>query len=136
MQIYELQYRVVGVGVRSEGPASKSSYFLGDPPPDPRFLASLGALSLAQFHNYFDCVGVGGVLCTLFLGGSWIKREATSTTTTRSSKRTIHHLELAADKFRCIVYSRLLKDFQRGRIYNDLGVVSFKNTVDIRIDVT
>jgi hypothetical protein len=29
---------------RAEGPASKSSYFLGDPPPDPRFLASLGTL--------------------------------------------------------------------------------------------
>jgi hypothetical protein len=33
---------------RSEGPVSKSSYFLGDPPPDPRFLASLGALSLVE----------------------------------------------------------------------------------------
>jgi hypothetical protein len=30
---------------RSEGSVSKSSYFLGDPPPDPRFLAALGALS-------------------------------------------------------------------------------------------
>jgi hypothetical protein len=30
---------------------SKSSYFLGDPPPDPRFLASLGTLSLVQLHN-------------------------------------------------------------------------------------
>jgi hypothetical protein len=30
---------------RSEGPAGESSDFLGDPPPDPRFLASLGALS-------------------------------------------------------------------------------------------
>jgi hypothetical protein len=28
----------------SFGPVSKSSYFLGDPPPDPRFLTSLGAL--------------------------------------------------------------------------------------------
>ena len=27
---------------------SKSSCFLGDPPPDPRFLASLGALSLVE----------------------------------------------------------------------------------------
>jgi hypothetical protein len=27
---------------------SKSSYFLGDPPPDPRFLASLGTLSLVE----------------------------------------------------------------------------------------
>jgi hypothetical protein len=27
---------------------SKSSYFLGDPPPDPRFLASLGVLSLVD----------------------------------------------------------------------------------------
>ena len=33
------------------GPASKSSYFQGDPPPDPRFLASLGALSLAQLQT-------------------------------------------------------------------------------------
>ena len=33
---------------RSDGPVSASSYFLGDPPPDPRFLASLGALSVAQ----------------------------------------------------------------------------------------
>jgi hypothetical protein len=29
---------------RSEGPVSMSSYFLGDPPPDPRFLASRGTL--------------------------------------------------------------------------------------------
>jgi hypothetical protein len=34
-----------------DGPVTESSYFLGDPPPDPRFLASLGALSLAQPHN-------------------------------------------------------------------------------------
>jgi hypothetical protein len=27
------------------------SDFLGDPPPDPRFLASLGALSLAELHH-------------------------------------------------------------------------------------
>jgi hypothetical protein len=33
---------------RSEGPVNKSSYFLGDPPPDPRFLASLGELSLVE----------------------------------------------------------------------------------------
>jgi hypothetical protein len=33
------------------GPVSKSSYFLGDPPPDPRFLASLGALSLVELDN-------------------------------------------------------------------------------------
>ena len=36
---FELAYR-------SEGSVSKSSHFLGDPPPDPRFLASLAALSL------------------------------------------------------------------------------------------
>jgi hypothetical protein len=36
---------------RSEGPVSKSSYFLGDPPPDPRFLASLGALSLVDLNH-------------------------------------------------------------------------------------
>jgi hypothetical protein len=29
----------------------KSSYFLGDPPPDPRFLASLGALSLVDLDH-------------------------------------------------------------------------------------
>jgi hypothetical protein len=31
----------------------KSSYFLGDPPPDPRFLASLGALSLVEHDHCF-----------------------------------------------------------------------------------
>jgi hypothetical protein len=36
---------------RSEGPASKSSYVLGDPPPDPRFLASLGSLSLVELDH-------------------------------------------------------------------------------------
>jgi hypothetical protein len=30
---------------------SNSSYFLGDPPPDPRFLASLGELSLAELDQ-------------------------------------------------------------------------------------
>ena len=30
---------------------SASSYFLGDPPPDPRFLASLGALSLVGLDH-------------------------------------------------------------------------------------
>jgi hypothetical protein len=30
---------------RSEGPASKSSYLLGDPPPGPRFLASRRAVT-------------------------------------------------------------------------------------------
>jgi hypothetical protein len=33
---------------RNIGPVSEPSYFLGDPPPDPRFLASLGALSLGE----------------------------------------------------------------------------------------
>jgi hypothetical protein len=44
--------RITGaLGEKSSSPShldnyfSKSSYFLGDPPPDPRFLASLGALS-------------------------------------------------------------------------------------------
>jgi hypothetical protein len=32
----------------SKGPAGGSSDFLGDPPPDPRFLASLGALSCVE----------------------------------------------------------------------------------------
>jgi hypothetical protein len=36
---------------RSEGPVGKSSYFPGDPPPDPRFLASLGALSLVELGH-------------------------------------------------------------------------------------
>jgi hypothetical protein len=36
---------------RSEGPVNKSSCFLGDPPPDPRFLASLGALSLVELDH-------------------------------------------------------------------------------------
>jgi hypothetical protein len=31
---------------------SKPSYFLGDPPPDPRFLASLGALSLVELDHH------------------------------------------------------------------------------------
>ena len=35
----------------SEGPAGGSSDFLGDPPPNPRFLASLGALSWAELHH-------------------------------------------------------------------------------------
>jgi hypothetical protein len=30
---------------------SKSSYFLGDPPPDPRLLASLGSLSLVELDH-------------------------------------------------------------------------------------
>jgi hypothetical protein len=30
-----------------------TSYFLGDPPPDPRFLASLGMLSSGQLHHFF-----------------------------------------------------------------------------------
>jgi hypothetical protein len=38
---------------RSEGPFSKSSYFLGDPPPDPRILASLGSLSLIVLDHCF-----------------------------------------------------------------------------------
>jgi hypothetical protein len=33
---------------------SKSSYFLGDPPPDPRFLASLGELSKVEPQIYQD----------------------------------------------------------------------------------
>jgi hypothetical protein len=36
---------------RSKGPVCGSSDFLGDPPPDPRFLASLGALSWADLHH-------------------------------------------------------------------------------------
>jgi hypothetical protein len=31
----------------------RSSDFLGDPPPDPRFLASLGALSWVELHHCF-----------------------------------------------------------------------------------
>jgi hypothetical protein len=44
-----------GPGVSAFGPVSKSSYFLGDPPPDPRFLASLGALSLVE-HDHCSAV--------------------------------------------------------------------------------
>jgi hypothetical protein len=41
-----------GLGVtRSEGPVGKSSDFLGDPPPDPRCLASLGGLSWVELHG-------------------------------------------------------------------------------------
>jgi hypothetical protein len=36
-------------------PRRKSSYFLGDPPPDPRFLASLGELSLVE-HDHCSVV--------------------------------------------------------------------------------
>jgi hypothetical protein len=36
---------------RSEGPGGGSSDFLGDPPPDPRFLASIGALFLAELGH-------------------------------------------------------------------------------------
>jgi hypothetical protein len=38
----------------SEGLVSKSSCFLGDPPPDPRFLASLGALSPVKLLHCLD----------------------------------------------------------------------------------
>jgi hypothetical protein len=46
---------------RSDGPVNQSSYFLGDPPPDPRFLASLGALSLVELDHYsvVDLLPVG-----------------------------------------------------------------------------
>jgi hypothetical protein len=37
--------------VRSERRDGGSSDFLGDPPPDPRFLASLGALSLIELDH-------------------------------------------------------------------------------------
>jgi hypothetical protein len=40
------------------GSVSKSSYILGDPPPDPRFLASLGALLLAHLHHSLDWGGL------------------------------------------------------------------------------
>ena len=39
---------------KSKGPAGGSSDFLGDPPPDPRFLASLGAQSRVELHH--SCV--------------------------------------------------------------------------------
>ena len=38
--------------------ANKSLCFLGDPPPDPRFLASLGALSLVKLHHCLDRTNV------------------------------------------------------------------------------
>jgi hypothetical protein len=37
----------------TEGPVSKSSCFLGDPPPDPRFLASLDTLWSVELHHFF-----------------------------------------------------------------------------------
>jgi hypothetical protein len=40
-----------GVWGVSPGTVSKSSYFLGDPPPDPRFLASLGTSSLVSYSS-------------------------------------------------------------------------------------
>jgi hypothetical protein len=42
-------------------PAGGTSAFLGDPPPDPRFLASLGALSWVDVHH---CCVVGFFLVT------------------------------------------------------------------------
>jgi hypothetical protein len=44
--------RLIVVNALPLSTVSKSSYFLGDPPPDPRFLASLGALSLAELDHY------------------------------------------------------------------------------------
>jgi hypothetical protein len=41
------------LNTQAEGPVSKSSYFLGDPPPDPRFLASLGALQIGTLSSFF-----------------------------------------------------------------------------------
>jgi hypothetical protein len=63
--------------IEDAGHVSKSSYFLGDPPPDPRFLASLGALSLVELDHcsvvdvltgwigpkviaWYACVGTNG----------------------------------------------------------------------------
>jgi hypothetical protein len=61
---------------RSEGPVSKSSCFLGDPPPDPRFLASLGAMSSVELHHY--------LVVRLFLlgqlGPSYVSGRAPSST--------------------------------------------------------
>jgi hypothetical protein len=49
---------------RSEGPVSKLSYFLGDPTPDPRFLASLGTLSPVELDHcsVVDLLVVGRAL--------------------------------------------------------------------------
>jgi hypothetical protein len=55
---YECTYRSnpqdVGGTNQSEGPVSKSSYFLGDPPPDPRFLAEdeKGTQSLTRCSSW------------------------------------------------------------------------------------
>jgi hypothetical protein len=51
-------------------PVSKSSYFLGDPPPDPRFLASLGVLSLVELAWFSFLGGQGGPVSksSYFLG--------------------------------------------------------------------
>jgi hypothetical protein len=57
---------------RSKRPVGGSSDFLGDPPPDPRFLASLGALSLAELHH----------CCVVDLFGGFC-----TTTTARRAKR-------------------------------------------------
>jgi hypothetical protein len=50
--------------VRCKGPGSGSSDYLGDPPPDPSFLASLGALSLIELDQcpVGDLLPVGQVL--------------------------------------------------------------------------
>jgi hypothetical protein len=42
-------------------PAGGSSDFLGDPPPDPRFLASLGAQSLVELHHSGNLVDLFGL---------------------------------------------------------------------------
>jgi hypothetical protein len=63
----------------ADGPVSKSSCFLGDPPPDPRFLASLGALSLLHLRNYLgevqevmsSCFLEEEKLANLLLTGPW-----------------------------------------------------------------
>jgi hypothetical protein len=43
--------RFTNITNKPEAPVSRSSCFLGDPPPDPRFLASLGALSLLELDH-------------------------------------------------------------------------------------
>ena len=62
MPAYHLKVELFTALTRSEGPLTKSSCFLGDPPPDPLFLASLGALSLVELPSL---EGLGSLLSGL-----------------------------------------------------------------------
>jgi hypothetical protein len=76
----------------------RSSAFLGDPPPDPRFLASLGALSWVELHHccvvglfiVFGQLGPSYASMSLYhtLRGPWDVAKADQTRTFVTSQRT------------------------------------------------